>query len=68
MAPTKFGWNERTKLTIFIEQRLEDHARCQHHTEHCLMEEIISEVQSLPKRQPRSGMLLEFPEQKVAVQ
>lgn len=60
MAPTKFGWNERVKLTILIEQRMEDHRRWQHATEHALIEEIIDEVQSLPKRQPRNGMLLDF--------
>lgn len=44
----------------FIERRMEQHRRWRHHTEKKLIEEIIDEVQTLPKREPRSGMLLEF--------
>lgn len=59
MAPTRtYGvWSRE-----FLERRMEEHRRWQHHTEKKLIEEVIDEVQSLPKRQPRSGMLLEFPE------
>jgi len=46
----------------FLERRMEAHRRWQHATEHELIEQIIDEVQSLPKRKPRSGMLIEFPE------
>lgn len=59
MAPTRtYGvWSPE-----FLERRMEEHRRWQHHTEKKLIEEVIDEVQSLPKRQPRSGMLLEFHE------
>jgi hypothetical protein len=39
---------------------MEEHRRRQHATEKRLLEEIIDEIQTLPKRQSRSGMLLEF--------
>lgn len=60
MAPTRtYGtWSQE-----FLERRMEEHRLCMHHTEKKLIEEIIDEIQALPKRQPRSGMLLEFPEQ-----
>lgn len=60
MAPTRtYGvWSRE-----FLERRMEQHRRWQHHTEKKLIEEIIDEIQALPKREPRSGMLLEFPEQ-----
>lgn len=46
----------------FLERRMEEHRRRQHHTEKRLIEEIIDEVQTLPKRGSRHGMLLEFGE------
>lgn len=57
MAPTRvYGkWSAE-----FLERRMEAHRRWQHETEKRLIEEIIDEVQSLPKRKPRSGMLLDF--------
>ena len=60
MAPINFGFSERQQFAEFLEARMEAHARKLHATEKRLIEEIIDEVQSLPKRQPRSGMLLEF--------
>lgn len=50
------------EFAAHLEARMEEHRRWQHHTEKKLIEEIIDEVQTLPKRQSRSGMLLEFPE------
>jgi hypothetical protein len=44
----------------FLNRRMEEHRRFQHATEKRLIEEIIDEVQTLPKRQSRCGMLLEF--------
>ena len=41
----------------FIEQRLAEHHRWQHDLEAQYTHEIIDEVQSLPKRQVRSGDL-----------
>lgn len=61
MPTTKFGFADRQQFAKFLDERMEQHRRHQHHTEKKLIEEIIDEVQALPKRQPRSGMLLEFP-------
>jgi len=57
MEPTRvYGkWSQE-----FLERRMEEHRRSMHATEKRLIEEIIDEVQALPKRQPRSGMLLDF--------
>ena len=63
MAPTRFGFAERKAFAEWLDRRVEAHQRNQHATEKRLIEEIIDEVQALPKRQPRSGMLLEFPAQ-----
>ena len=47
----------------FVERRMEEHRRKMHAIEYFLMEEIIDEVQELPKRQPKSGRLFfELPE------
>ncbi len=47
----------------FVERRMEEHRRKMHEIEYFLMEEIIDEVQALPKRQPKTGRLfLELPE------
>jgi hypothetical protein len=47
-----------TKFTAeFLEQRMEQHRRFQHDLEAQWVHEIIDEVQSLPKRRPRSGDL-----------
>jgi hypothetical protein len=44
----------------FIEMRMAQHRLWQHEAEHVLMEEIISEVQELPKRRPRTGRLFDL--------
>jgi hypothetical protein len=44
----------------FIEQRMAEHKLWQHAAEYALIEEIIDEVQELPKRRPRSGRLFEL--------
>lgn len=54
-----FGPGEFAK---YLDQRMEEHKRWQRATEKRLIEEVIDEIQSLPKRKSRSGMLLEFPE------
>jgi hypothetical protein len=42
----------------FVERRLAEHRRMMHKLEHDAIEEIIDEVQSLPRRAPRaSGQL-----------
>jgi hypothetical protein len=47
----------------FLEQRMAEHKRWQHEVEYALIEEIIDEVQALPKRKPKTGRLfLELPE------
>ncbi|HXM64459.1 MAG TPA: hypothetical protein VN950_26600 [Terriglobales bacterium] len=43
----------------FVEARMEQHRRWQHETEYALIEEVIDEVQALPKRQPKSARLFE---------
>ena len=49
--------------TAFVERRLKEHKRWLYEVEHALTEEIIDEVQELPKRQPKSGRLFfELPE------
>lgn len=53
MAQTKFD-------AAFIERRMEQHRRWQHQAEHALIEEIIDEVQEMPKRRPRTGRLFEM--------
>ena len=52
MAPTKF-------TAEFLERRMAEHQRWQHAVEYLLIEEIIEEVQALPKRQPKTGRLFE---------
>lgn len=52
MAPTKF-------TAEFLEARLEQHRCHQHEVEYALIEEIIDEVQALPKRKPKSGRLFD---------
>lgn len=44
----------------FIERRMAEHQRWQHEVEYALIEEIIDEVQALPKRKPKSGRLFEL--------
>jgi hypothetical protein len=53
----------------FIERRMAEHQRWQHEVEYQLMEDIIDEVQALPKRKPKTGRLFEaeLPEQLRAV-
>lgn len=47
-----------TKFTAaFLEERSAQHRRFQHDLEAQWIHEIIDEVQSLPKRRPRSGNL-----------
>jgi hypothetical protein len=47
-----------TKFTAeFLEERMAQHRRFQHDLEAQWVHEIIDEVQSLPKRRPRSGNL-----------
>lgn len=41
----------------FIERRMAEHKRFQHDLEAQWVNEIIDEVQALPKRKPRSGDL-----------
>jgi hypothetical protein len=53
MAPIKFNRE-------FIERRMAEHQRWQHAVEYALIEEIIDEVQALPKRKPKSGELFEI--------
>ena len=43
----------------FLERRMAEHKRQMHALEYQLMEEIIDEVMSLPRRRPKS-MLLDF--------
>lgn len=43
----------------FLARRMAEHQRWQHEVEYALMEEIIDEVQALPKRKPKSGRLFE---------
>ena len=58
MAPTRFfGPGEFAK---YLETRMEQHKRWQHAAEHALVEEIIEEVQALPRRKPKSGRLFEL--------
>jgi hypothetical protein len=44
----------------FLERRMEQHRIWQHEAEHCLIEEVIEEVQALPRRQARAGRLFEL--------
>lgn len=44
----------------FIERRMAEHQRWQHEVEYALIEEIIDEVQALPKRRPKTGRLFEI--------
>lgn len=47
----------------FLERRMEEHRRWQHEVEYALVEEIIDEVQALPKRPPKTARLfLEIPQ------
>jgi hypothetical protein len=49
-----------TELNLaFIERRMAEHKRWQHEAEYALIEEIIDEVQELPKRRPRTARLFE---------
>lgn len=41
----------------FLEQRMDEHRRFQHDLEDQYLNEIIDEVQALPKRKPRTGYL-----------
>ena len=43
----------------FLQSRMDAHRRWQHEAEYALIEEIIDEVQALPKRRPKSGRLFE---------
>lgn len=51
----------------FLERRMEQHCRAQRHTENLLLAEVIDEIQSLPKRESRRGMLLEFPTERAGL-
>jgi hypothetical protein len=42
-----------------LEEGMRQHKLWQHEAEHALMEEIIEEVQELPKRRPRTARLFE---------
>lgn len=47
----------------YLEKLMADHRRWQHEVEYALIEEIIEEVQTLPKRPPKTARLfLELPE------
>lgn len=47
----------------FIERRMAEHKRWQHEAEYAMIEEILDEVQALPKRKPKTGRLfVELPE------
>ena len=54
----------------FVERRMAEHKRWQHHVEATLIEEIIDEVQALPGRAPKqSGRLFdEMPERRQVAQ
>lgn len=43
----------------FLDRRMAEHRRWQREVEYALVEEIIDEVQALPKRRPKSGRLFE---------
>ena len=43
----------------FLERRMAEHKRWQHAVEYLLIEEIIEEVQALPKRKPKTARLFE---------
>ena len=44
----------------FLERRMAEHKLWQHEAEHALIEEIIDEVQQLPKRKPKTARLFEI--------
>jgi hypothetical protein len=51
---------ERIKFdAAFIESRMAEHRRWQHEAEYALIEEVIDEVQALPKRKPKPARLFE---------
>jgi hypothetical protein len=43
----------------FVEKRMAEHRRWQHEAEYALIEEIIDEVQALPRRKPKTARLFE---------
>jgi hypothetical protein len=45
----------------FIERRMAEHKFWQHEAEYALIEEIIDEVQELPRRKPRTRRLFAVP-------
>jgi hypothetical protein len=50
-------------FAAILEQRMAEHKLWQHEAEYALIEEIIDEVQALPKRKPKTGRLfVELPE------
>jgi hypothetical protein len=51
MEPTE-KWSQE-----FLDRRMAEHKRWQHAVEYALMEDIIDEIQALPKRQPKTGRL-----------
>jgi len=56
MEPTRtYG----TWSAEFLERRTEEHRRWLHAIEHELIEEIIDEIQALPKRKPKSANLFD---------
>lgn len=59
MAPTSFGFKDREAFARYVDARMEQHQHWQHEAEHAMLEEIIEEVQALPRRKPRSGRLFD---------
>lgn len=60
MAPTNEPRRYGKFTAEFLERRMAEHQRWQHAVEYALIEEIVDEVQALPRRQPKSGRLFEI--------
>jgi hypothetical protein len=54
---TKFGFANREAFQQYLDAAMEQHKRFQHDLELQWLNEIIDEVQALPKRKPRCGDL-----------
>jgi hypothetical protein len=58
---TQMGEEKTTAFTAaFLERRMAEHRRWQHEAQYALIEEIIDEVQELPKRKPRTARLFDI--------
>ena len=55
----RVGFAERDAFAKYLDAAMEQHRRWQHEAEHCLVEEMIEEIQALPKRKPRTGRLFD---------